>query len=791
MTWTAFFAAKKQTMKIRSHWKWLTAVALVFVGGIIVSDWWICLPEGASANYVGRSSCLQCHQPQHRQWAGSHHDMAMDAATSETVLGDFQGAEMEHLGVTSKMFNEGDGYFVRTEGADGKMQTYQVGYVFGVAPLQQYLVAIDPSDDGQADGLPRLQVLPICWDTQRKEWFHLSPPDAKGQKIEPDDPLFWAHSAQNWNYVCAECHSTNVRNRFDDGTHTYHTTFSEIDVSCEACHGPGSVHVGLAEATSLFWDRKRGYGLARLKSRDSKIEIDACGQCHSRRQNISPGYRAGEDYYDYFQNQLIQPHLYYADGQVLDEVYVYGSFLQSKMYHKGVRCTDCHNPHTARLRHDTNRVCTSCHQHPAGKYDTPAHHHHPSGASGTSCVDCHMPATVYMEVDPRRDHSFRVPRPDLSVHLGTPNACTGCHLELDRTDDRDHGRPKNYADWMLAARGGDKEVKRELHRLDLWARDKVVQWYGPRPDGDHFAFTLDAAWRGDPSVQDDLAKLATDQKQAAIVRASAVAQLGQYEGREVRQALEKSLRDRDPQVRHMAVVQIEPFLQIRSSAERLARPMARMLYDPARLVRFEVAKVLSTLPDGRLNGKERRTRDALVVEYMAGLTATNDPVSANLALGIFHESSQIGGPDIKSAIAAYQTALRLGPHTTGPRTNLARLLDEAGRQDEATRLRKEELQLLARDVRHLPASVPPPMRAAVHFRYGLALFLDAQIQQSREELEKAHQLDPNHPYFLFVLAKLYEQLEESEKAKACAQRLLELRPSNSMYQLFSQEVMGE
>ncbi len=108
--------------------------------------------------------------------------------------------------------------------------------------------------------------------------------------------------------------------------------------------------------------------------------------------------------------------LYHADGQQRDEVYNWGSFLQSKMYASGVTCSDCHDPHSGKLRAEGNALCAACHL--PSKYDAAAHHHHKPGSAGAACVACHMPTTTYMVVDPRHDHSLRVPRPDLSVKFG-------------------------------------------------------------------------------------------------------------------------------------------------------------------------------------------------------------------------------------------------------------------------------------------------------------------------------------------------------------------------------------
>ncbi|MBM4094540.1 MAG: hypothetical protein FJ276_34815, partial [Planctomycetes bacterium] len=375
------------------------AATLLAVGAILFADWWSCLPADAQATYVGRGACVECHETETREWEGSDHDRSMDVATDETVLGDFNDATVTHHGMTSRMYRDGKRFMIHTEGPDGKMADFEIKYVFGVRPLQQYMVEFDRRADVAEHEVARLQVLRISWDTQRKQWFYLPPPDVP-EKLSPDDELHWTGIGQCWNYMCAYCHSTNLRKNFDVRTLTYHTTFSEIDVSCEACHGPGSLHVELARQKSLFWDRRIGYGLARLKGPDTRPEIHSCSPCHARRQVLYPGFQPGDDFHDFFSNELLQEDTYFADGQIKDENFEFGSFTQSKMYHKKIRCTDCHNPHTARLKHDGNKACTSCHQHSEAKYDTIAHHFHKSDSTGAACAECHMPETTYMEVDP-------------------------------------------------------------------------------------------------------------------------------------------------------------------------------------------------------------------------------------------------------------------------------------------------------------------------------------------------------------------------------------------------------
>ena len=362
------------------------AILLAALGAWASVDWYSAVPLDTldAAQYVGRETCAKCHQQQTQLWTGSHHDRAMEIASEQTVLGDFDNAEFSRFGVKTRMFRRDGKFMVHAEGPDGEFRDYEVKWTFGIEPLQQYMVELD-------DG--RVQVLRVSWDTRKNEWFYVAPADARDERLMPGDPLHWTGMAQNWNTMCAECHSTNLRKNFDLATNSYHTEFAEIDVSCEACHGPGSAHVELAESRSLFWDRRIGYGLTNvLKGADHAHQVDTCAPCHSRRVGINADYRHGDAFLDSYNPQLLEAGLYHADGQILDEVYVYGSFLQSRMYREKVRCSDCHDPHSLKLKFEGNQLCTQCHQ--PGKYDSPIHHHHDiekaHAAGATQCVNCHM-----------------------------------------------------------------------------------------------------------------------------------------------------------------------------------------------------------------------------------------------------------------------------------------------------------------------------------------------------------------------------------------------------------------
>jgi hypothetical protein len=299
----------------------------------------------AAATFVGREQCVDCHDASYEQWLGSDHDKAMDLASDQTVLGDFNDAEFEHNGVTSRFYRKGDGYFVFTEGSGGEMAEFEVRYTFGVEPLQQYLV---PFSGG------RLQALPIAWDVDEQGWFTLYPDTV----IAADDWLHWTRNGQNWNGMCAECHSTHLQKNYDPESRTFSTTWSDIDVSCEACHGPGSRHVAWAEVDPMGRPEVENYGLpVYTNSVDNRQQVEICAPCHSRRSEVGDYDHGQVSLMENLLPSLLVEGTYHADGQILEEDYVWGSFVQSKMYHNGVRCSDCHNSHSLTLHKEGNELC--------------------------------------------------------------------------------------------------------------------------------------------------------------------------------------------------------------------------------------------------------------------------------------------------------------------------------------------------------------------------------------------------------------------------------------------------
>ena len=665
------------------------------------------VPVATAATYVGAAVCKTCHEPEFKAWSGSHHDLAMQQATATTVLGNFANAKFRYNGIESTFFTRGDKFMVRTDGPDGKLADYEITYTFGVYPLQQYLI---PFPGG------RYQALPIAWDSRPKEqggqrWFHLQP----NQKVDHKDPLHWTGRYQNWALQCAECHSTDLKKGYDAASDTYKTTYSEINVACEACHGQGSRHVNWARNARAPYTGQGDKGLPALNSRwneawkfpasDARFAVrdhpadpagmNTCAACHARRATLSEVRKAGAPLEDTHRLAMLTAPNYHADGQQREEVYVWGSFLQSRMHQNGVTCMDCHEPHSLKLRAAGNALCTRCHN--AAEFDAPKHHRHLAGGKGAQCVTCHMPTQNYMVIHARQDHSLRIPRPDLSQSLGSPNACTQCHTD----------------------------------RKPAWAASAMDSWYGrtwrERP---HYGPTLHAGeTRGAPALP-DLLELAASPTAPAIVRATAATLAQPYANPGTLPATHALLKDADPSVRIAALGMLMP-LDVPSRV----RAAAPLLNDPVRGVRIEAASVLADVPGTQLPDGKRGARQAALQEYEAALMQESDWPATNVNLGNLRLRQ--GRPD--EAVAAYERAIKLDPRFPGGYINLADAWRQQGREPEAEKVLRQGLAVM-------------PREAELHHALGLSLVRKGDNAGALAELIEAARLAPGNARYAYVQA---------------------------------------
>ncbi len=714
---------------------------LATIGAILVLGG--CQGPGASREpvdtfaYVGRDRCVECHEDENAAFLGSDHDRAMDVAADSTVLGDFSGAEARANGVTAR-FDRRDGrFFVTTDGPDGAQHRYEVRYTFGVRPLQQYLVAMDGG---------RLQRLPWSWDSRPREdgggrWFHVY----GDLPIGSSDLLHWTRPSQNWNRMCAECHSTRLEKNYDPGTASYRSTWAEIDVSCEACHGPASGHLAWAaknekkrrqndrphddprgfptrlhDAAGGTWLRRPEAVTASRTAATTSTELNVCARCHAHRLPIHP-FRYGDAFLDAYAPSVLRDPLYYPDGQVREEVYVYGSFLQSRMYAAGVLCTDCHEPHSTRLRAEGDDLCSRCHD--PGRFATKRHHFHESSSAGARCVSCHMPETTFMQVDARRDHSFRIPNPAISGQIGSPDACTACHT--------------------------DKTVR--------WAAEKMAAWYGRRrvergrePFGPVFA----AALQGAPSARDQLIRIAGQEKQSGIVRATALSLLRRFPGAASLAALQRGVSDDDPLVRREAAAAVD-FL---SPADR--QPiLAPLLRDSVRAVRLAAAHALAGAPRSHVSPEAKELLEKGLREYEESLRFMLDDPAANVRLGDFYATRG----EAAKAEAAYLRAIDMEPAYVIAYVNLADYY-ESQHRDEAGRT------ILLRGLRRSPRN------GALHFALGLACIRTDRRQEGIEHLASSVSLEPANPRFAHAYALALAEAGASDRARTILESALERNP---------------
>ena len=683
----------------------------------------------ASTDYVGTATCAGCHEQPFADWQGSHHDLAMQAVTEKTVLGNFDDATFTYAGTTSTFYRKDDAFWVRTDNAAGELEDFRVAWVFGVFPLQQYLL---PIGDG------KLQALTIAWDARTESeggqrWYHLYPDDA----IKAGDPLHWTGPYQNWNTRCAECHSTNVKKQYNATERSFATTWDADNVGCEGCHGPGAQHVALAKEKTTAQAPHGGFEMslaakgqwawaenASIAHRSSpltdNIQIDNCARCHARRSTLGD-YHYGADLLDTHRLSLIEEPLYWPDGQIRDEVYVYGSFVQSKMHQAGVVCTNCHNPHSNTPIAEGNGLCAQCHM-PA-TYDTPQHHRHAANSTGAQCVECHMPAQLYMGVDSRRDHSMRVPRPDLSLMTGSPNACTQCHTDQSNS-------------WALDS-----------------LRDWGIKFDSPRR---HPAMALRGAHAQDIRSRPSLKKIIDDTSATPILRASALVQYGNLAPPDLSQTAGMLLASKNTLLRSSAVRASAPlpptqrYLMLRT-----------LINDPVQGVRMAVAEQLASTPLEELRQQDLPPLLALFSEYERVLTEHADMPSSLLQLANYW----LARGDIGRAEASLREALRINPQLDPARVNLADVLRAQGRDNEARALLKQGIA----------TSLAP---GALHHSLGLLEFREGNSTAAITELAKAAELEAQGSRHRYVYAIALHDTGQPAQAFALLEQLNQDQPGN-------------
>jgi tetratricopeptide (TPR) repeat protein len=357
------------------------------------------------------------------------------------------------------------------------------------------------------------------------------------------------------------------------------------------------------------------------------------------------------------------------------------------------------------------------------KYDAESHHFHKPGSEGASCAECHMPPKTYMVVDPRHDHSMRIPRPDLSVKLGTPNACNKCHA--------------------------DKDAK--------WAAGQVKTWYGHTPSGfQDYAEALQGARDEMPGAGTALAALIRNNEAPDIARATALDRIGPYLGPATIDVLESGLADDHPMVRVAAVTVLENApLDIR------LRLVWRMFSDPVHAVRMVAARVLAAVPAGDLATDQRALLDSGIEEYIASQQAMAERPEAQTNLGSLYASQG----KVEQALSAFKTATALDPGYVPGYVNLADLYHTNGKETEAEKVLRRAAGLI-------------PASADVHHALGLSLVRQKRTGEAVKELRLASTLNPDNARYVYIYAVALNSTGNPEQAIMVLQGAHNAHPHN-------------
>ncbi|MEJ6742162.1 MAG: multiheme c-type cytochrome [Emcibacteraceae bacterium] len=668
----------------------ITAFAISFFLLSSVSPSYSSITLDLENGHTDNPNCASCHIDQWSDWEGSHHAKSMQVPNEENILGDFDDKEVIIDGHVSHFYKNGDEFWVRTEDNEHKIE-----FAFGIDPLQQYLIAME-------DG--KFQTLPLSWDSRPVEvggqrWFHIYGEDY----IQPNDRLHWQQPLQNWNGMCADCHSSGLKRDFDPQNNSFNTSWDEINVGCVSCHGVNNDVMGTKSRSDAWVFTENSYSATWAGLKPDQSEIEVCAGCHSRREPLTDGFGATDRYLDAFLPTSILTPEYFSDGQIKDEDYVWGSFLQSKMYAEGVICSDCHDPHSLKIKVDGNNMCTTCHQ--ASHFDNITHHKHADLSTGSECVSCHMPARTYMGVDDRRDHSFRIPRPDLNHVSNSPDACTNCHE--------------------------DKEPE--------WAANQIEDWFGATRSP-HYGIAMNLASLGTPEGEWKLDEILKDETVPEIIRGSGHELLSNYPNFNSYNTISTGLKSNEALVR-LGAVKASSFIPIKER-EKILLPL---LNDEFRAIRTEVVRALSDMDQELVSqifkDPYKKAKDEFLIAQKQASWRGEGPYNLGLFFGAQNE--------VILTESLYLQSIKIDPYFTASYINLADHYRGIGNE-------KSTLKTLDRGLALMPEN------ADLNFSKGLSLIRQSRGKEALYHLEKAAKVAPENTRYTYIYEVAKKQLDEDK-----------------------------
>ncbi len=688
------------------------------------------------ANYVGSASCGECHPDALKKWAGSHHAEAERLLQTNRDLAAFAPTREFTHGTQKTFVQWHDGQAqIAGFGLNHQWETNPVARVIGEDPLRQFLIAFPGG---------RYQVQEASYDPRSNEWFNVYGTEDR----QPGEWGHWMGRGMNWNAMCAACHNTRVQKNYDAATDSYHTTMAETTVSCEACHGPLKAHVD--------WQKKYG-GTGQpdpVFPKHSRQQVfDMCASCHARRADLTGNFVPGDDFNDHYELATVDASdLFYPDGQIRDEDYEQSAWLGSKMQHTGLTCLDCHprSLHMARLH--GNELCLQCHKGGFPKAPTinpTEHSHHAAGSTGNECANCHMPQTVYMQRHSRHDHGFTIPDPLLTKQFAVPNACNRCHA--DQSTD---WALKNVESWY-----GEKMQRHTRERAQIIARART----------------------GEASSPTNLVHL-LETEEIPYWRAVAANLLGSWAAdREVTPALLRGLNDTNAMVRSACVRALNPL----AADSTISSALQKKLSDPRRNVRVAAAWALRATLD---------LSSPAAADLKRFLEINADQPTGQMQLG----GLELARGNATNALPYFQQAVRWDPYSPGIRHELAIVLSQLGRPQEAVVQLEEAVRLAPREAEfrfklalawnelgesakvlaELEQAVQcNPRHARAGYNLGLARNAAGNPTGAIQALIAAESAEPNDPSIPYARATIHARLGQLNEARQAARRALELNPN--------------
>lgn len=723
---------------------WLLIPALVIAGWILLNRLGRSDEDTEVDSYAGSVQCIDCHEKFYKLWAPSHHGLAMQTITPSFLQEHFTPLNSQEIQVDSAFFHveiirDSLVYFEK----DGDKQvTYPAIYALGGKNVFYFLT---PFDRG------RMQVLPLAYDINKKEWYNNPKSALRGFATEEDEVLPWKHIGFTFNTSCYSCHVSQLQNNYNLSSNSYHTTWKENGINCETCHGPSAEHVRVcmeAGEGEVPQDLK----IIRTKLFEPEQHNSSCGTCHAKMRPITASYTPGEKFFDHYDLTTLENPDFYPDGRDLGENYTYTTWLQSRCVVEGdLDCIHCHTS-SGRYRfalNDPYNACMPCHEDKINNIE--AHSHHPANSEIVTCVSCHMPKTEFARMH-RSDHSMRPPSPLASIEFGSPNACIICH----------DNQTNEWAQGYLVKWGKTDHQQNILEQGRMIREAREEKW---------------------ENLDQMLEKL-NMQEFDVVFSTSMIRLLRSCDNEKKWPAILKAADHSSPLVRSAAATCMADW-----HSQTSARELMQLCGDEYRLVRVAAAQSITYLPPDLQDNLRNPTYFSALNEYIESITARPDDWSSQATLGNFYFNREdydnaikhykfstklfpenVGAyvncgfvytlkGDLGQAEVQFKNALAYEPRNEGANLNYALLLGEMGRMGEAEKAFKKVLQINS--------------KSAVA-AYNLSVISSSgNMEEAVEYATMAVENDPSNPKYPYTLAYFLYQQQQFARAESVLKNLIQ------------------